>query len=305
MSRYSQYTYHSYVPVQGIPSYFHILSEITKFSPIATIKQVAIHRYTSLIEAFFPILGSTFERFVQAQTNCFQPSSEHEDIKVLSQMLLSLQKSTEAYLGHEVHQAVVSVPIYMNDQRAKNIDCAMAINGLKPPVTFHTSYHTSSTAIARAGGADIADDEKSQMVLAIDHSRTHLMAELLWSEYGVFEGLRDEFNTTLGTNQRGSPDHWRDVQALIRRVTKAPFSDWYLDLPNEISRLILFGDQTEDPAFREVLQTMSLVGGTRLLAKPEAMPDPVFAPALGMALTHTMICKYALPWDDFDVCPTE
>ena len=294
ISRYSQVTYNpTIVPRQGMPGYFHILSELKKFSPTAAIKQTASHGFESFMEALFPILGSTFERFVQAQTSCFQPSSEHKDIKILSQMLLSLQKSTEAYLNHEVHQAAVSVLIYPNDQQARNINCAMAINGFKVPV----SYHTSSIGVDRANLGGIADEEKPQLVLAIEHSRTHLKGELVAYDGGFYESLRDEFNTTLGTNQRASPEHWRNVQASIQRVAGAPYPKCYLDLPAEITRLVLFGDQTEDLAFREVLRTVCLEEGARMPIKPEGMADPIFAAALGMALTHSMIEKNRLPWD--------
>jgi hypothetical protein len=294
ISRYSQVIYNPIiVPRQGMPGYFHILSELKKFSPTAAIKQTASHGFKSFMEALFPILGSTFERFIQAQTSCFQPSSEHQDIKILSQMLLSLQKSTDAYLNSELHGFVVSLPVYTNGQRAKNIDCALAINGFKGPV----SYHTSSIGVDRANMGDIADEEKPQMVLAIEHSRTHLKAELVAYDGGFHESLRDEFNTTLGTRQRGSLEHWRDVQALIQRVAGAPYPKCHLDLPAEITRLVLFGDQTEDLAFREVLRTVCLEEGPRMPTKPEGMADPVFAAALGMALTHTMIEKNRLPWD--------
>lgn len=91
------------------------------------------------------------------QTSCFQPSSEHEDIQALSQTLSSLQKSTEAHRDRDVREAAVSLPVYPRGQRAKNIDCAMAVNGLKVPAT----YYTSAVGAVQANRAGVADGGKS------------------------------------------------------------------------------------------------------------------------------------------------
>ena len=292
ISRYTEATHNITVPDPDIPAYLSVLSQFMKRSQSAAIHQAASHRFASVVGAPFPILGSTFERFVQAQTRCFQPSSEYEDIKAFSQMLLSLQKSTEAYLDREVHEAAISVPVYPYGQQAKNIDCAMAINGLKIPAT----YYTSSVGATEANRAGIADDGKPQIVLAVDHSRTHLTVELLANEDNLYESLRDECNTAPGTDRRGSPEHWRDIQALIQRVAGAPYPKCFLELPDEISRLVLFGDQTEDLAFRDVLRTSSREGGTWMPTESETMADPIFAAALGMAKLHSKFGRHAVPY---------
>lgn len=130
------------------------------------------------------------------------------------------------------------------------------------------------------------------MVLAVDPSRTRLAAELLGNEGSLYESWRDECDTTLGTDRRGLLEHWRDVRALIQRVAGAPYPECFREVPDEISRLVVFGDQAADRAFCDVLRTLSREGGPWLPAESEAMADPILAAALGMAKLHSKFGRY-------------
>merc|ERR1712172_403378 len=112
----------------------------------------------------------------------------------ISAMVLTKMKETaEAYLGHEVKDAVVTVPAYFNDSQRQATKDAGVIAGLNIMRIIN-----EPTAAAIAYGLDKKKDEKKTNVLIFDLGGGTFDVSILSIEGGIFEVKSTAGDTHLG-----------------------------------------------------------------------------------------------------------
>jgi len=156
----------------------------------------------------FQITSKANKPMVQVHVNDKDVTYAPEEI---SAMVLQAMKTTaEAYLGHPVTRAVITVPAYFNgDQREATKD-AGTIAGLKVERIIN-----EPTAAAMAYGIDKKMDDAN--VLVFDLGGGTFDVTLLNIDNGVFDVLATSGDTHLG----GEDFDQRVMQYFIKKIQKA------------------------------------------------------------------------------------
>ena len=103
--------------------------------------------------------------------------------EISSMVLLKMKQIAEAYLGHEIKNAVVTVPAYFNDSQRQATKDAGVIAGLNVLRIIN-----EPTAAAIAYGLDRKEETEST-ILVYDLGGGTFDVSLLTIEQGVFEVL--------------------------------------------------------------------------------------------------------------------
>jgi len=129
--------------------------------------------------------------------------------EVSSMILSKMREIAEAYLGHEVKHAVVTVPAYFNDAQRQATKDAGTISGMSVQRIIN-----EPTAAAIAYGLDKKGGEKN--ILVFDLGGGTFDVTLLTIDNGVFEVLATNGDTHLG----GEDFDQRVMQYFIKMVKK-------------------------------------------------------------------------------------
>ncbi|MDR0751884.1 MAG: molecular chaperone DnaK [Christensenellaceae bacterium] len=112
--------------------------------------------------------------------------------EISAMILTKLKNDAEAYLGHKVTQAVITVPAYFSDSQRQATKDAGKIAGLEVLRIIN-----EPTAAALAYGLD-KDENKAQKILIYDLGGGTFDVSILELGDGVFEVLATNGNTRLG-----------------------------------------------------------------------------------------------------------
>jgi len=129
--------------------------------------------------------------------------------EVSAMILNKMKEIAEAYLGHEIKNAVVTVPAYFNDAQRQATKDAGTISGLSVQRIIN-----EPTAAAIAYGLDKKGGEKN--ILVFDLGGGTFDVTLLTIDNGVFEVLATNGDTHLG----GEDFDQRVMQYFIKLVKK-------------------------------------------------------------------------------------
>ncbi|RLN86692.1 hypothetical protein BBJ28_00013385, partial [Nothophytophthora sp. Chile5] len=145
------------------------------------------------------------EVMIKGETQQFAPE------EVSAMVLAKLKQISESYLGHEVVDAVVTVPAYFNDAQRQATKDAGTIAGLTVQRIIN-----EPTAAAIAYGID-KKSEGEQIVLVFDLGGSTFDVTMLAIDGGVFEVLATEIDAHLG----GEDFDQRIMQFFISKWKKS------------------------------------------------------------------------------------
>ena len=129
--------------------------------------------------------------------------------EISAMVLIKMKEIAEAFLGKQIHDAVVTVPAYFNDAQRQATKDAGTISGLK----VHRIIN-EPTAAAIAYGLDKKGGEKN--ILVFDLGGGTFDVTLLTIDNGVFEVLATNGDTHLG----GEDFDQRVMQYFIKMIKK-------------------------------------------------------------------------------------
>lgn len=128
---------------------------------------------------------------IQVQYKGEETSFHPEEIS--SMVLTKMKETAEAYLGHPVTKAVITVPAYFNDAQRQATKDAGAIAGLEVLRIIN-----EPTAAAIAYGLDKTNDSKEKNVIIFDCGGGTHDVSLLTIDGGIFEVKATAGDTHLG-----------------------------------------------------------------------------------------------------------
>lgn len=146
---------------------------------------------------------------------------EYTPQEIAAFVLQKAKADAEAYLGHEVKQAVITVPAYFNDAQRKATRDAGRISGLEV-----LRIVAEPTASALAYGLDKGLDET---ILIYDLGGGTFDVSLLELSEGIFEVLATSGNNRLG----GTDFDQRIVEWMVDEFKKAEGIDLGADLTSK------------------------------------------------------------------------
>ena len=138
--------------------------------------------------------------------------------EVSAMILVKMKEIAEAYLGHTVHHAVITVPAYFNDAQRQATKDAGTISGMTVQRIIN-----EPTAAAIAYGLDKKGGEKN--ILVFDLGGGTFDVTLLTIDNGVFEVLATNGDTHLG----GEDFDQRVMQYFIKMLKKRDNLDISID----------------------------------------------------------------------------
>merc|ERR1711871_1869923 len=138
--------------------------------------------------------------------------------EISSMVLMKMKEISEAYLGREVKNAVITVPAYFNDSQRQATTDAGVIAGLNV-----LRISNEPTAAAIAYGLDKKGDEKN--VLIFDLGGGTFDVSLLTIEDGIFEVKATAGDTHLAGEDFDNRmvDHFK--QEFKRKKQEGPFQE--------------------------------------------------------------------------------
>ena len=137
----------------------------------------------------FKVLEKNSRPHVRVQT--FKGVKDFSAQEISSMVLMKMKQQAEAYLGHEVTHAVITVPAYFNDAQRQATKDAGTIAGLNVLRLIN-----EPTAAAIAYGINEKKGERN--ILVYDLGGGTFDVSLLNLDNGVFEVLATNGNTHLG-----------------------------------------------------------------------------------------------------------
>ncbi|KAG8468922.1 hypothetical protein KFE25_007440 [Diacronema lutheri] len=164
----------------------------------------------------FAVINKDGKPYIQALVNGETKTFAPEEISAM--VLVKMKEVAEAFLGHPVKNAVVTVPAYFNDAQRQATKDAGTISGLNVMRIIN-----EPTAAAIAYGLDKKDGEKN--ILVFDLGGGTFDVSLLTIDNGVFEVIATSGDTHLG----GEDFDNRVIQHLLkvfkRKHNKDPSKD--------------------------------------------------------------------------------
>jgi len=114
--------------------------------------------------------------------------------EISSMVLIKMKETAEAYLGHQVNEAVITVPAYFNDHQRQSTKDAGTIAGL---IVKRIINEPTAAAIAYGLGDESSKDEEKN-ILIFDLGGGTFDVSLLAIEDGMFEVKATAGDTHLG-----------------------------------------------------------------------------------------------------------
>src|SRR5476651_1348710 len=140
------------------------------------------------------LTAAVFKRYMGSEKSITLGSRQFRPEELSSMVLRSLKEDAEAYLGHPINEAIITVPAYFSDAQRKATRAAGQLAGLKVERLLN-----EPTAAALAYG--IQDKEQESKFLVFDLGGGTFDVSIL----ELFEGVM-EVRASAGDNYLGGED---------------------------------------------------------------------------------------------------
>jgi len=136
----------------------------------------------------FDVIDQSTKPVIRVEYKAEQKTFSPEEVS--SMVLVKMKETAEAYLGHDVKDAVITVPAYFNDSQRQATKDAGQISGLNVLRVIN-----EPTAAALAYGMDKTEDK---VIAVFDLGGGTFDISILEIQKGVFEVKSTNGNTFLG-----------------------------------------------------------------------------------------------------------
>lgn len=174
---------------------------------------------------------SLFKRLMGTDQNTRILNRSFSPEELSSLVLQSLKRDAEAFLGHPIYRAVITVPAYFNDQQRKSTLTAGKIAGLQVDRIIN-----EPTAAAMAYGFHESKEQKLLLVFDLGGGTFDV------SLVDLFEGVL-EVRASAGESFLGGEDFTRSIVARILQSQGKLFEKTELDHPRMVARLLQQAEQ--------------------------------------------------------------
>ncbi len=170
--------------------------------------------------------AALFKRYMGTDWTAELAGQKRTPEELSSLVLRALKQDAEAYFGHPVDRAVVTVPAYFNDQQRKATLAAGRIAGLQVERIFN-----EPTAAAVAYGFHEAKEDKVLLVFDLGGGTFDV------SVVELFDGVL-EVKASSGETFLGGEDFTRTLAARVLEQHGFPFERTELEAPRLVSRVL-------------------------------------------------------------------
>jgi molecular chaperone HscC len=170
--------------------------------------------------------AALFKRYMGSDWNVTLGKRTFTPEELSSLVLRSLKQDAEAFLGHPVERAVITVPAYFNDQQRKATLNAGRIAGLRVERIIN-----EPTAAALAYGFHESDEEKILLIFDLGGGTFDV------SVVELFEGAL-EVRASSGESFLGGEDFTRSLAARVLELHGLPYERTELESPRLVGRVI-------------------------------------------------------------------
>lgn len=169
--------------------------------------------------------ASMFKRYMGSDWTITLAGKEFTPEKLSSLVLQSLKRDAEAYFGHPVNRAVISVPAYFHEHQRKATINAGQIAGLKVERILN-----EPTAAAIAYGLHEGNEEKTAVVFDLGGGTFDV------SVVELFDGTL-EVRSSAGESFLGGEDFTNTLTARVLESVGLVFERAELEFPEMVARL--------------------------------------------------------------------
>jgi molecular chaperone HscC len=170
--------------------------------------------------------AALFKRYMGTDWTAALAGKKRTPEELSSLVLRSLKEDAEAFFGHPVTRAVVTVPAYFNDQQRKATLNAGRIAGLHVERIFN-----EPTAAALAYGFHEAREDKVLLIFDLGGGTFDV------SVVELFDGVL-EVKASCGETFLGGEDFTRTLAARVLETHGHPFERTELEAPRLVSRTV-------------------------------------------------------------------
>ncbi|KAF9775223.1 hypothetical protein IL306_006697, partial [Fusarium sp. DS 682] len=181
------------------------------------------------------------------------PTVQEVDHAAVTPLLQTLKRAAESYLGNAICFVNVALP---HRERNETYQHSIVFEAIHQIGLARVNDHAYSAAkLAMTGNGVLEQTESETLVLAIDNSRYGFNLEVFFLDgWGFTKSIRDAYHSDVDDGPIAKRSFL--LKRALEEITRTPFHEPSIasDLPQNIGKLVLYGDSIWDIEVRKMLE---------------------------------------------------